>query len=115
MCTGQSAGRRTTAARCVQELGSISYQSIRQVCSDSDTGVHKVCCDPDQKRRFVDDRKVKIGGKDKREAANARVDTFLENIVPTKIPELNKKREKIGIKMKRGVKAQEQRRIDQVD
>ena len=63
----------------------------------------------------VDKRKVKIGGKDKREAANARVDTFLENIVPTKIPELNKKREKIGIKMKRGVKAQEQRRIDQVD
>ena len=86
-----------------------------QICSDSDTGVHKVCCDPDQEHRFVEERKVKIGGKDKREAANARVDSLLENIVPAKIPGLDKKMEKIGIKTKREVKVQEHRKIDEVD
>ena len=85
------------------------------MCSDSDTGVHKVCCDPDQEHRFVNERKVKIGGKDKREAANARVDSLLENIEPTKIPELDKKTEKIAIKTKREVKVQEHRKIDEVD
>ena len=79
-----------------------------QVCSNSDTAVHKVCCNPDQERRQVDGRKVKIGGKDKREAANARVDFFLENVEVPNAPELEKKIEKICIKTKREVKVQEQ-------
>ena len=79
-----------------------------QVCSDSDIAVHKVCCNPDQELRQVDERKVKIGGKEKREAANARVDSLLENVEVPNVPELEKKIEKIGIKTKREVKSQEQ-------
>ena len=56
----------------------------------------------------MDERKVKIGGKEKREAANARVDSLLENVEVPNVPELEKKIEKICIKTKREVKAQEQ-------
>ena len=86
-----------------------------QVCSDSDTAVHKVCCNPDKELRRVDERKVKIGGKDKREAANARVDSFVENIESTEVPELDKKIEKLSIKTKKEVKTQGQNQIDEVD
>ena len=70
--------------------------------------------DPDKECRRVDERKVKIGGKDKREPANARADSYVENIESSTIPGLDKKVQKISIKAKRNVKAPEHKQADEV-
>ena len=49
-----------------------------QVCRDADDAVHKVCCNPDKGQRLIEERKVRIGGKDKVVAANAETDSFAE-------------------------------------
>ena len=51
-----------------------------QVCRDADDAVHKVCCNPDEGERRIDERKVKIGGKDKAEAANAATKSVTESM-----------------------------------
>ena len=50
-----------------------------QICRDADDAVHKVCCHPDKDLQKIDQRKVKIGGKDKVEAANAELDSLVEH------------------------------------
>ena len=47
-----------------------------QGCRDADDSVHKVCCNPDKGQRCIEERKVKIGGQDKVETANAKADSF---------------------------------------
>ena len=51
-----------------------------QICRDADDAVHKVCCDPDKERRQIEARKVKIGGHDKVEAANSKMDFFTKGL-----------------------------------
>ena len=41
-----------------------------KICRDADDSVHKVCCDQGQQ---VEERKVKTGGKEKREVADAEM------------------------------------------
>ena len=57
-----------------------------QVCRDADDAAHKVCCDPDEEQRRIEERKVKIGGRDKVEAANAQVDAFGKHMTPSLAP-----------------------------
>ena len=47
-----------------------------QVCRDADDAVHKVCCNPDKTQRRIEERKVKIGGKEKVGAANEMSDSY---------------------------------------
>ena len=49
-----------------------------QVCRDADDAAHKICCNPDKGQRRIDERKVKIGGKEKVFAANASTDSLAE-------------------------------------
>lgn len=51
-----------------------------QVCRDADDSVHKVCCNPDKGQRRIEERKVKIGGKDKVVAANAGTDSMAQRM-----------------------------------
>ena len=51
-----------------------------QVCRDTDDAVHKVCCNPDKEQRRIEQRKVKLGGRDRVEAANAQVDSLAETL-----------------------------------
>ena len=59
-----------------------------QVCRDTDDAVHKVCCNPDKSQRRIEDRKVKIGGKEKVVTANAMVDG-LRKLIMKDLPELS--------------------------
>ena len=91
-----------------------------QVCRDADDTVHKICCNPDKGQRRIEERKVKIGGKDKVEAANANVDSFGKQMSPLvalypefaeevgKIKKKTKPREKLAKKKK-------ETKIDEVD
>ena len=56
-----------------------------QVCRDSDEAAHKVCCNPDKEQRRIEERKVKIGGRDKAESATARMDFFGKHMM-SKLP-----------------------------
>ena len=49
-----------------------------QICRDADEAAHKVCCNPDKEQRRIEERKVKLGGRDRIEAANAQVDSLAE-------------------------------------
>ena len=60
----------------------------RQVCRDTDDAVHKVCCNPDKSQRRIEDRKVKIGGKEKVVTANAMV-VGLRKLIMKDLPELS--------------------------
>ena len=42
-----------------------------QICRDADEAAHKVCCNPDKEQRRIEERKVKLCGRDRVEAANA--------------------------------------------
>ena len=53
------------------------------VCRGADDAAHKVCCDPDEEQRRIEERKVKIGGRDKVEAANAQADAFGKHMTPS--------------------------------
>ena len=74
-----------------------------QLCRDCDDAVHKVCCNPDKELRRIEERKVKIGGKDKVKAANARLDSLAEVLRTdaTLNPDLAKKCEEIVKKTKK--------------
>ena len=66
----------------------------------------------------MDERKVRIGGRqDKREAANARIDSYAKSIDSTGDPALDKKIQNIIVKTKRAMKVAEKRenQIDEVD
>merc|ERR1712037_524741 len=56
-----------------------------QVCRDADDAVHKVCCNPDKEQRRIEERKVKIGGKDKVFAANAETKSLAERMSKLKM------------------------------
>merc|ERR1719222_1823542 len=86
-----------------------------QVCRDADDAVHKVCCNPDERERRIDERKIKIGGKEKVEAAKAKVDSFEKHMSPSlarypewaeevmeKIKKKTKPREKLAKKKEEG-------------
>ena len=60
-----------------------------QVCRDTDNAAHKVCCNPESSQGRIEDRKVKIGGKEKVATANAMVDG-LGKLVMKDLPELSK-------------------------
>ena len=92
-----------------------------QVCRDADDAAHKVCCNPDEEQRRIEERKVRIGGKDKVEAANAQVDAFGKHMTPSlardpefaeevigKITRKTKSREKLA-------KEKKETQIDEVD
>ena len=49
-----------------------------EICRSADDAVHKVCCNPDKGQRRIEERKVKIGGQHKVEAASARMDSMAE-------------------------------------
>ena len=51
-----------------------------QLCKDCDDAVHKVCCNPDKELRRIEERKVRIGGQYKVDAANARLDSLAESV-----------------------------------
>ena len=96
-----------------------------QVCRDADDAVHKVCCNPDKEQRRIEERKVKIGGKDKVEAANATVDSYgkYERSLCTDDPEDVKFREEVLGKIikktkpkeKSAKKKKKEAQIDEVD
>ena len=86
-----------------------------QVCRDADDAAHKVCCNPDKGQRRIEERKVKIGGKDKVEAANSEIDSFGQRMMSGMTnPEAVKKMEEIIKKTKPRVKKKETQ-IDEVD
>ena len=92
-----------------------------QVCRDADDAVHKVCCNPDKKQRRIEERKVKIGGRDKVEAANAQVDAFGKHMTPSLAPYPEFAEEVMG-KIKKKTKPREklakekkETQIDEVD
>ena len=58
-----------------------------QICRDADDAVHKVCCNPDKEQRRIEERKVKLGGRDRVEAANARVDSLAEVLGAASLPD----------------------------
>ena len=93
-----------------------------QICRDADEAAHKVCCNPDKEQRRIEERKVKLGGRDRVEAANAQVDSLAEALsgVIIKDPALNRnigeiiektKKAKPKAKMSKKKKAN----IDEVD
>ena len=85
-----------------------------QVCRDADDAAHKVCCNPDKGQRHIDERKVKIGGKDKVFAANAETDSIAELMSKVKIePAFDKKVAEIVQKTKKAKRAAAN--IDEVD
>ena len=88
-----------------------------QICRDADTDVHKVCCNPDQRLQKVDERKVRIGGRQKTEAANARIDSYAKSIESTGDPVLDEKIQQIIVKTRKALKVSEKRQnqIDEVD
>ena len=47
-----------------------------QTCRNADDGVHKICCNKDKSLQLIDERKVKVGGKEKVEMANSRSDEW---------------------------------------
>ena len=84
-----------------------------QVCRDADDAAHKVCCNPDKGQRRIEDRKVKIGGKDKVFAANAVTDSMAEKLSKLKVnPAFDKKVAEIIEETK---KAKPTVKIDEVD
>ena len=95
-----------------------------QVCRDADDSVHKVCCNPDKEQRRIEERKVKIGGKDKVEAADAIVDSygkFVKSLCPNDQEEA-KFEEEVMRKIKKKTKPKEKlakkkkkTQIDEVD
>ena len=96
-----------------------------QVCRDADDAVHKVCCNPDKEQRRIEERKVKIGGKDKVVAANATVDSYgkYKRSLCTDDPEDVKFREEVLGKIikktkpkeKSAKKKKKEAQIDEVD
>ena len=96
-----------------------------QVCRDADDAVHKVCCNPDKEQRRIEERKVKIGGKDKVEAANAEIE-FFGKFMMSKLPlhfnpaevksvgEVIEKTKKTKPRVK-SAKKKKETRIDEVD
>ena len=89
-----------------------------QVCRDADDAVHKVCCNPDKSLRQVEERKIKIGGQERVEAANAITDIIAERskLLPAtdkKLEEILKetKKVKLSVKLPKGKKT----RNDEVD
>ena len=47
-----------------------------QTCRNADDGVLNVCCNKDKSLQLIDERKVKVGGKEKVEMANSRSDEW---------------------------------------
>ena len=91
-----------------------------QLCRDSDDAAHKVCCNPDEELRRIEERKVKIGGKEKVDAANTKLDTMAERLrtSATLKPDDAKNLEKIVKKTRKTKSAQKNRgraQIDEVD
>ena len=92
-----------------------------QVCRDADDAVHKVCCNPDKGQRRIEERKVKTGGKDKVEAANARVDSFDKSMssalarYPEVAEEVKGKMKKKTPREKLAKKKKKETQIDEVD
>ena len=77
-------------------------------------------CNPDEELRRIEERKVKIGGKEKVDAANAKLDTFAERLrtSATLKPDDAKNLEKIVKKTRKTKSAQKNRgraQIDEVD
>ena len=92
-----------------------------QVCRDTDDAVHNVCCNPDKTQRYIDERKVKIGGKDKVVAANAVLDNLDKNrrsnlplFNPAERKTLEKALEKTRVKLPKKKKTKKNQ-IDEVD
>ena len=75
-----------------------------EICWSVDEAVHKVCCNPDKRQRRIEERKVKIGGQHKVEAANARMDSMAEHFSKkvTIHPEYDKKQMEIIERTKTG-------------
>ena len=75
-----------------------------QICRDADEAVHKVCCNPDKEQRRIDGRKIKLGGRDRVEASNARVDSLAETLGAASLsdPALKKHVGEIFEKTKKG-------------
>ena len=86
----QSAGRRGEET----EMEETSWWSFPVLASceldrfpaslENKWAVHKVCCDPDQECRSVEEKKLRLGDI---EEGSTNVDSFLENIVPTANPQ----------------------------
>ena len=84
-----------------------------QLCRDADDAVHKICCNPDKGQRRIEERKVKIGGRDRVFAANAVADSVAEDLAKFKInPAFDKKVAEIVEETK---KAKPAVKIDEVD
>ena len=87
-----------------------------QECRDADDAVHKVCCNPDKGQRRIEERKVKIGGKDKVEAASVEMDSFEKGMSSTLASNLHYHREKMEkILQKTKPRAKKKTHIDEVD
>ena len=72
-------------------------------------------CNPDEELRRIEERKVKIGGKEKVDAANANLDTLAERLSATLKPDDAKNLEKIVKKTKSTQKNRGRTQIDEVD
>ena len=90
-----------------------------QICWDADVAVHKVCCNPEKELRRIEERKVKIGGKEKVVASNAGMDSLAEHVSSTATnPVLGKNFKEIIKKTKKAKSTMSQRKetkIDEVD
>ena len=96
-----------------------------QVCRDADDAAHKVCCNPNKAERRIEERKFKVGGKDKVEAANAEMDAFGKQLMSKCAarfnPEEMKNLEEVVEKTKARVKSAKKKKnkknaqIDEVD
>jgi len=89
-----------------------------QVCRDADDAVHKVCCNPDKSLRKVEERKIKVGGQERVDAANALTDRMAERskllpAIDKRLEEILKetKKVKLSVKLPKGKKT----RSDEVD
>ena len=90
-----------------------------QVCRGADDAA-QVCCDPDKGPRRIEVRKVKTGGKDKVEAANATVDSFDKQLTRDMSsgaygPEWVNLAEKVLGKVKKKTNSREKKKETQID
>ena len=64
----------------VHRSKSLTKNYCSKICWHADDAVHKVCCSPDKELRQIEERKVKVGGKEKVEASNAGMDFLSEHV-----------------------------------
>ena len=84
--------KQTHRSRC------LTKNFCSQACRDADNKFHDVCCGEGK----VEERKVKVGGKEKGIKGNARVDRYADECIPkSRDPELKRELKRIVDKVKK--------------